>query len=271
MNKPTENSIEKYVRYPSKMSREEKARIKEWIEKDEEIRLLTEWYREFYNEIDDIKTQQNRPKPVPPVIHLSPFKNQSRYSNGFILAAQTPVSRKKRSGLKTIKTFVSEEHKTLIRILHDDDERQSKLFVISELMNEDDIVLMSARDDRSCFVSSPGGMFIIPDHEISKERMTNWSQLKLYLPVAKIHVYRDQDTGNINIDTSAVDKNHQQISVATANEMLEISTDFGNEVSPQRLVLKNQHQSLFHIMKDGFFKIPIPDLMESNSVIFFYN
>lgn len=270
LNTPSEKHIEQYVRNSSELSRETILWIEEWIEKDDEIRLLTEWYREFYREIASIRNQKTRPDSIPSIIHLTPFENQSKYSKGFVLAAQTPVSKKKRAGLKTLKTFVSKEHKTLIRILHDDDERQSKLFVISELVAEDDIVMMNVADQQSYFVSEPGGMFTISDLQISSEKITDWTHCKLYLPVAKIYVYKDGETGNINIDSSGLDKEHQQISLEQTENELTITTEF-DDLLPKKMVVHNNNHSLFRIADEGRFTISLSDLREPKSVLFFYN
>ena len=157
LNKPTEKHIEQYVRYPSLLSQEEKSWIEEWIAKDRETGMLAEWFKEYYAGMDTIESAKTKPESIPPVIQLTPFENRTNISGGFILAAQTPLSRKKSFGLKTLKTFVSKEHKTLIRILHDDDERQSKFFVLSEFIGDEDIVLMDVSEEQFFFCEPPGG------------------------------------------------------------------------------------------------------------------
>lgn len=268
--KPTEKHIEQYVKYPSEMSREEKIWIESWVQKDKEIHLLIDWYKEFYAEIDKIERDKNRPKSVPSVIHLTPFQNRSKFSNGFILAAQTPVSRKKGSALKSVKTFVSEEHKTLIRILHDNDERKSKLFVISEYVEKDDIVLINVSEEQSFFVSQPGGTFVISDQTISKDKITDWSQCKLYLPLAKMIIFKNIETGEINIDLSSLDKVKKEINFEVIGDKLNIAADFGDDKLPEKLVLHSKDQSTFRFIEEGKCSIPLTDLKTTNSLLFFY-
>ncbi|MDX1641905.1 MAG: hypothetical protein R3220_09430 [Balneolaceae bacterium] len=271
MNRPTEKHIEQYVRYPSQLSREEKAWIEEWIDKDNEIHLLVKWFKEYYAEVNKVESRKNKPKSVPPVIQLKPFEKKSKISNGFILAAQTPVSGKKRSALKTVKTFVSNEHKTLIRILHDDHEKQTKFFVISEFVDDDDIVLMNVSEEQSFFVSRPGGTFIVSDQRISEKKIMDWSTCRLHLPLAKMDVFRTPETGELNIDSTGINREKYEISFEVVEEQLHIVTDFGADIIPEKLIVYSNEDSTFRTINNGKCSISLTDLKNPHSVLFFYN
>ncbi|NBC65889.1 MAG: hypothetical protein GVY07_09585, partial [Bacteroidetes bacterium] len=204
MNIPTEKHIEQFVQNRSNLSEKEQEWIQHWIQKDEELRLLAEWFQVFYDTFEEIESTKERPNYLPPVIKLKPASHKSKSSrNVFVLAAQTPVTGRGKKTLKTIRTFVSEEHKTLVRILHNSAKKHSKLHVISEFLQDDDIVLIDAGDQNNkTLVSDPGGTFVIGDDEFPENTIKNWQKCELHLPISKVRVYKNDDQDTLNFDTT---------------------------------------------------------------------
>lgn len=274
MKKPTDTHIEKYIAYPSELTSAEKEWIQKWIDKDREIRLLADWFKLFYRTAGRIeKSRELAGLQKPTSIELKPLINTTTFSSGvFVLAAQTPVSEKRKANLKTIRTFVSEEHKTLIRILHDSSKNRSKVHVISDYVNEDDLVLIEVLDENKVImVSDLGGTFVIPDQKISINTIKNWARCELHLPVSKVKVFRDQATGSLNFDSFESDREMYELHVSVDGTQLSISFHENEKNTPKKLVLHNGNQSSFWPIEEGRCSVPTEKFSDSGSCLFFFN
>lgn len=272
MNIPTEKHIEMYVLNRSQLTDKEQQWIQDWIQKDPEVRLLAEWFERFYREIDEIASQKNQPEHIPPVIQLKPFQNKNSYSSGvFVLAAQTPVADRRRKHLKTIRTFVSEEHKTLIRILHDSKKSLSKLHVISEFVQEYDIVLIEVNDaNHTLMVSDPGGTFVIPDKEFSEDSIRTWNECELHLPIFKIRVFKDSNTGALNFDTSGVNMERDDLQIDVNETELNLEFDGSDEMIPDKLVIYADQSSSIWSVINGNCSIEHEKISAPETRFYFY-
>lgn len=274
MKKPTDTHIEKFVACPNELSSEEKEWIQKWIDKDQEIRLLADWFKVFYQAAGSIeKSRELAGLQKPSSIELKPFKNANAFSSGvFVLAAQTPVSDKRKANLKTIRTFVSEEHKTLIRILHDSSKNRSKVHVISEYVNEYDIVLIEVFDGNNItMVSDLGGTFVIPDQKISINTIKDWARCELHLPVSKVKVFRDQATGSLNFDSFETDRERYDFHLSVDDTQLNITFHENAKHTPKKLVLYSGNQSSFWPIEEGLCSVPTEKFTDSGSCLFFFN
>lgn len=272
MNNPTEKHIEMYVLNRSELTDKEQQWIQDWIQKDPEIRLLAEWFERFYSEVDEINSQKDQPEDIPPVIQLKPFQNRNSYSSGvFVLAAQTPVADRKRKHLKTIRTFVSEKHKTLIRILYDSKKNLSKLHVISEFVQEYDIVLIEVNDvDHTLMVSDPGGTFIIPDNEFSEDSIRDWNECELHLPIFKIKVFKDSKTGALNFDTIGSNIERDEFQIDISENELKLDFDGSDEMIPDKLVIFADHCSSIWPITNGNCSIEHEKISAPETRLYFY-
>ena len=188
-----------------------------------------------------------------------------------MLAAQTPVTERNEKNLKTIRTFVSEEHKTLIRILHNSSRDQSKLHVISEFVREDDIVLIEIQDsENSVLVSEPGGTFVISYQNFSQDTIKNWESCELHLPISKIRVYKNSDRDTLNFDTSEAYFKREELGIDRAEEKLHIMFNSSEGENPDKMVIYNGAKSSIWPIEDGNCLIDIQDLSETVTTLYFY-
>lgn len=272
MNIPSEKNIETYVLNRSSLTVKEQEWIQDWIQKDEEIRLLTEWFRVFYKKMGLIESVKERPKHLPSVIKLKPASHKSKYSrNVFVLAAQTPVTDRGKKTLKTIRTFVSEEHKTLLRILHNNSKNHSKLHVISEFLQDDDIVLIDVGDPKyTTLVSEPGGTFIICNQEFPESTIKRWQRCELHLPISKVRVYKDEDQATLNFDTTEANFEREELNLQKSGDKLQVSFNCPIERTPDKMVINVGEKSSMWPVDNGKCTIAVRELSDSVSSLFFY-
>lgn len=272
MNIPTEKHIETYILNRSSLTVKEQEWIQDWIQKDEEVLLLTEWFRISYKKMEQIESVKERSNHLPSVITLKPDYHKSKYSrNVFVLAAQTPVTDRGKKALKTIRTFVSEEHKTLIRILHNSSKNHSKLHVISAFLQDDDIVLIDVGDPKNTtLVSEPGGTFVIFEEEFPESAIKNWQKCELHQPISKIRVYKDEDQDTLNFDTTETHFERKELSLEKSGDKLMISFDCSVEKIPDKMVIYTGEKSSIWPVENGEFSITIQNLSSPVSSLFFY-
>ncbi|MCG2588467.1 hypothetical protein [Rhodohalobacter sulfatireducens] len=272
MNIPTEKNIETYILNRTALTEKEQEWIQDWIQKDEEVRLLAEWFRVFYKKMDHIESVQERPDLLTSIIELEPAPQKSKYSgNVFVLAAQTPVADRRKKTLKTIRTFVSEEHKTLIRILHNSSKNQFKLHVISEFLQDDDIVLIDVGDQNNkTLVSDPGGTFVIPDQVFPENTIKNWQKCELHLPISKIRVFSNGEQGTLNFDTTEAHFEREELSLQKSGDKLQVSFNCSVERIPDKMVIYVGEKSSMWPVENGKCTIAIQNLSSPVSSLFFY-
>lgn len=267
MEKPSEEYIENYVRYPSDLSTEEILWIEEWIQKDCEVRLLVDWFRKFYETVDQVERSKTSSPDKPHHIQLKKFDEGKSDSKGIF--SETPELTGEEPNLKTIRIFFSEEHKTFVRILHDKDNNRSKLHVMSEFVDSDDVVLIKIPGEDILLVSELGGTVRIPK-KIPLNKIKRWGNCKLYLPITKIHVYRDTRTNHINIDSLDAGRDKSRIDLKALNHEIEISIELPDKTSPQKMVLQSNKESNLWALENGVCLIPINDVSTSGSNLFFF-
>ncbi|MDZ7720161.1 MAG: hypothetical protein U5K72_15205 [Balneolaceae bacterium] len=272
MNIPTEKHIELYTLNRSSLTEEEIEWIEEWIQKDSELRLLAEWFQLFYKKVDQIESVQERPDHFSSVIELESAPQKSKNSGGiFVLAAQTPVADRSKKSLKTIRTFVSDEHKTLIRILHNRSKNQSKLHVISEFVDEDDIVLVEVQDrEKTTLVSDPGGTFVIPDQKFPENAIKSWNKCELHLPISKIRVFKDDKDETLNFDTTESYFEREELTLFNDGDELQISFKGSSERNPDKMVIYSGEKSSIWPVKDGKCSVEIQNFSGTVSSLFFF-
>lgn len=267
MEKPSEEYIENYVRYPSDLSTEEILWIEEWIQKDCEVRLLVDWFRKFYETVDQVEQLKTSSPDKPQHIQLKKFDEGKSDSKGIF--SETPELTREEPNLKTIRFFFSEEHKTFVRILHDKDNNRSKLHVMSEFVDADDVVLIKIPGEDILLMSELGGTVRIPK-KIPLNKIKRWANCKLYLPITKIHVYRDKRTNHINIDSLGTDRDKSSIDLKVINRKVEITIDLLDKPPPQKMVLHSDKESNLWTLENGACSIPVKEFSTSGSNLFFF-
>lgn len=129
MDNITEIHIEQFVCYPESLSGPEKERIQEAISDSPRLKELKKWFEEFY---DELSTAQKGEGTAIPLQAVDFGRKSQRLQKQMVLAAKTQRESKTTS-LETIITLISEEHKTVVRVLR---ERNSGKFQIHLLKEE---------------------------------------------------------------------------------------------------------------------------------------
>jgi hypothetical protein len=266
--KPNEYHIELFVKNPDQLSREEQLWVREWIEKDKEIQLLAAWYKEFFKRANEIKEDKKSREKIPPEIHLTADSHRFDNKTSFVLAADTPVARKSR---RSVKTFISEKHEIIIRVIYDKAEAKNRLYVISEHVQENDIVLLKLENNQNYFFSKPGGIFEIPESVITKKQFTDFETCSLHLPQIRIELYRDSKTGSITYAVNSGTDMAGSSILEIDEEELNIDVDaISEKYRPDKIILFSGDTSSLWLINDGRCRIPFKKLESTSSLLFFY-
>lgn len=122
----SEEHIEQFVRYPETLSKSERDYISKELVSNPELQALALWFAEFYDELDNMESNQTSAG----LIELKPIKSQKagQTSSFRILAAMTP--RLNAGSLETVATLASEEKETVARVLRNNADNSYKLHLI---------------------------------------------------------------------------------------------------------------------------------------------
>jgi len=271
MTKPNEQRIELHMSNRSLASREEDQWIRKWVTYDEDIQSLAGWFKRFYATFNQIEAGKAKVAESPAAISLKPWKSKPFLPSLFKLAAQMPVIETFQSTLKTVKTFVSDEHKTILRILQDTGNNQLRLHVISNFVGSNDIVLLHVKTEDLLIASRPGGSFFIPEGDLSKETIDNWSACDLYLSLASIRLYKDKRTGDINYDSTEMVRERQELNLSHTHDELQVTCNFTDRLNPQKAVLYSDQQSHRFDLKAGACSIPLDKISGSDARLYFFD
>lgn len=285
MTKPDERWIELHASgYTlSLLSREDNERMRKWINYNEDIQNLASWFRKFYATFNQIEASKANTASIPSVVHLKLWKTTLSLPNLFMLAAQMPFSDTYGAKLKTVKTFVSDTHKTTLRLLHDERNKQLNLHVISNYVGPDDIVLLRVNTGDRLLVSEPGGSFHFPDTktdadpdpaaDISLKKIEDWTICQLYLAVGNIRLYKDSHTGEINFDTTELKRDREELNLTSTNDRFQVtfSTGFNDQAPPQKAVFISDRQSMCIDIIAGVCSIPLDKMNGSQACLYFYD
>ena len=270
MNKLTEKHIELYIKDSSQFSIEERKWIERAIESNEELKVLADWFNRFYK----IKEISKRIQPTifnkPDTITLSPMKMALKPKNSFILAAQS-LSASKKEQLKTVKTFISTQHKTLMRILQNEIRNETEVHLLSDFISDDDIVLLYIKGEDSYLVSDEGGFITIPENKISKEKIIDWKQCKIHLPAFKLFVSKHSSNEfKIKSDQSLLESD--ELSIEMIGNQYEINFRFIESwIDPKMIVIKSDKQKSLWFLNNGKAIIDEKYFTESYFTIHLYN
>lgn len=287
MTKPDERRIELHASKCtlSLLSQEDDQWIRKWVEYDEDIQKLANWFKKFYATFNQIEASKEKRPDIPSAVHLTPRKTTPSLPNFFMLAAQIPATEINGTKLKTVKTFVSDTHKTILKVLLDERNQQLNLHVISNYVGRDDIVLLGVNTEDQLLVSEPGGSFHFPviktnsepgsdsETDILLKKITDWTRCQLYLAVDKIRLYKDSNTEEINFDTTELRRDRQALNLTCTNDELQITfpPGFNNRATPQRAVFISGRQSKYIEMNAGVCSVLLDNMSRSQACLYFYD
>ncbi len=268
MKKPSEKQIELFANNPESFSVEQREWIKTWLEKDEELAMLASWYREYYQQVDAIeRVRKKENTTVPSVIELKAFKNGNRVKNNFVLAAQTSTASK--TSFHSFRSFASGDERTLLRVMYNREKQSTRLQIISDFLDEDDIVMIENSDSKKLLISRPGGSLELPESELSKEDITGWRGCNIHLPFLKILLYRDNEMGNINYSLSQKGSEAVDVEIDDSEIRIGFSAEMKGKI-PGKMILHTRNVSTYQPVHNSICTIPLEDVTGTLSQVAFY-
>lgn len=276
MKKPTEKQIEAFIRHPEQLTESEVRRIKNHLKSDEELRLIAEWFSHFYEKMDEYISNTKKAalekRRIPSEIDLKPIPNVKK--NGrrvFVLAAQTEITEPS-SGVEQIRTFASKKYGTLVRILNLQSRNKTKIDVISDHLDDDDIVILTIPGQDLNLVTGPGGRLEVSSDELSAKDVQTWKTCKLNLPVLKSKVNRKSSKrdGYLIAQSAAGVKS---VELKQDSDHVYIYPDqIPPDTEPVCMVLAEADKipSLW-LLKDGKVSVPKEKFQNRKISLFFYN
>lgn len=277
LKKPSEKQIETFVRHPDELSNSELTRIKTFLKSDEELRLLAEWFSRFYDTLDEYISDTKKAAVdkgwVSSTLELKPLSATKK--NGrrtFVLAAHTETANTP-AGVEQIRTFASKKYGTLIRVLSLKSKKATKIDVISDHIQDDDIVILSVPGSEVHLVTQPGGKIEIPSDQISGDDIKNWVSCRVNLPVLKSKVNRDSSRRDGFLLAKSLSEGTKSIEIQQESENVEIYPDStGKNIVPKYMVLAEEDKlpTLWEL-NNGKATIPKEKFQNKEVSLFFYN
>jgi len=177
MSDITEQQIERFIRYPEELSRQEREQVQSALNRSEELQELADFFRSYYEELDRL-SQQKRAKRNP-VVELEPLEITpgSIATPHLKLAAmsEAPTS----GELQTVVTLASEPEETVIRILENESSGEYQVHAISNKIKAGEFPLLSIDEyNMDLVIDDCGHLVFEPDQSI---RESNWKTLGTFL------------------------------------------------------------------------------------------
>jgi hypothetical protein len=264
---PTEKDIERYIRFPEQLSPEDIRRIENALEENEELSLLADWFSRYYQLVDD---SVRKTTVRPPQIELTHMKMvESKQRTMFVLAAKSEGA--KMESIETVRTFVSDRYRTLMRVLYDKKRNLTRIHVISDHVGNQDVVLIYFPDDNLHLVSQPGGKAVVPEEQLGKDQVKTWSACRILLPLLRSKInrldpefcgYLPADSGG-GISTIEVVQDENEVSIITGSE----------DGIPESgiLLLYSKDESTLWKISNNRATIPCDKVHNRELTFFFYN
>jgi len=270
----TEEHIEEYILHPERLSADKKKEIEKALQKNEDLEKFSEWFSEFYRIYNKLirenEEKSNRIDDQPSFIELLPMKHtQNRERRLFVLAAQT--SKVNQYGIESVKTFVSDEYGTLMRVLNDKNRKLTRIHVLSERIGESDIIILNIPEENVHLVSKPGGKITVSSADLKKADVENWSSCKIILPIITSKIKPSTLNQDGFIAANSVRGTASVEILANEDTITLIPFSKNEEHKPLRLVIHSNSGSTLWDLKNGKAEVPKNAFNEVESKLFFYN
>jgi len=274
LKKPTENQIENYIRNREGLADEEIRLIESSIRSNEESRLLAEWFNNFYQDLADYLSERKKSavRRIPSSFGLKPLQNEKKnVRRPFVLAAQAGSTHKVNE-IEQIRTFASKKYGALIRILNIRSKNLTKIDVISDDIEHDDIVILTIPGTTLQLVTKPGGKISVPSDEISENDIKKWASCRINLPVLKSKVDQKSSSRDGYVMARGFD-GVKSIEVHQGSDFVEIYPDqVEGDSIPSLLVVAEAGKlpTLWELI-DGKVSLPKEKFQNRDLSLFFYN
>ena len=162
----------------------------------------------------------------------------------------------------------------MVRVLNLKSRKTTKIDVISDLIADDEIVILSASGSNVNLVTEPGGKIEISSSEISKNDVKGWESCRVRLPVLKSKADRasSERDGYLLAKSPSSDqlKSIEIIQKETNVEIYPDQTQKKNDLNYLVLSEKGQESTLWEL-KNGKAIVPNPHFRSKDVTLFFYS
>lgn len=271
MKKSKKEHIESYIFTPSLLSKEKKREIERWLESDEELRAVADWYASFKKEIEFVEKSKTKVRPESSEIQLFPSVSVKKKKHSFTLAAQSTNFKKKKKGFYNLRTFVSEENRALVRILRNLDEGKVQLHAISENIEPDDIIMLRIPGITDLMISKPGGVFSLNSNRLSDEEVMNWDSCTLYLSLDRADLLFNPETCSVYLDTHRTDKEKFSLSIKEEESCVSVHLKTDKNYRVGKVVVSDGEKGFLLIAENDVVYIPRSVIKNRLMSLFFFN
>jgi hypothetical protein len=263
----SEKDIETYVRFQETLSKKDRDRIEAVLSVDQESLLLADWLRLFYHNADSSVKQDNTPKPARIKLEAAEV-NRSKDVKRFVLAAK---STNQNSGPENIKTLISQEYRSIVRMLYNAENEQVDVFTMSELIDEKDVILIRFQEDQQYRISVPGGRLQLDTNHEDIREFKNLATCEICLPMMTCRLSAktiSQDgfvaarIGNEIVSLEII-LNNSDVSIIIDSEVL------SQELN--RVVLQNGQSFSLWSVANNVVLLPLEILVGKDVRLYFYN
>ena len=268
MKRLSEKDIETYIRFPEKLSLKKIKEIEGILAEDEELLLLADWFESFYEKLDEENISTDK-SPAPATLTLTSMNDEKRYkSRRFILAAK---SESPQINHEHVKTFQSLEHKTLMRILKRKSDNTYYLHVISDFIEDEDVILLKMEKDATFKISKPGGKLILDESELRDLDLEESNLCELLLPLMSCKLSQESSSRDgYVISRAGSDLNTVEISF-TGNEVKIVADPDTLSAEPHKLLISTNTGSSIWNVDRGVAILPQKEVRGKDLNLFFYN
>jgi hypothetical protein len=267
LNRLTEKDIETYVRFPERLSDEEKDRIASELAGDEESLLIADWFELFYSLTEKEVASASAGKPA--CITMKPAVRTESYKNRrFVLAAKAG---EQTTGPVHVQTLQSDEHRSLMRILYSKDEDIYYLHTLSEHINEQDIILIRFQKDSGFRVSEPGGKLKLHLTGSDRDAMKSPEGCEIFLPLIVFRL-RNKDINRSGYVAAKAGQDIVTIEITINGDEVTLIADTESvEVNLNRMVLYDDQSVSLWDVENGKAVVPAGKFKSRETRLFFYN
>lgn len=258
MKKIKEEDIERYVRFPGSLSREEYAHIQQAIEDSPELAQLCHWFASYYRQVNRLSGASSREIPL---FYCSSADKESRI---VVLSAMSPETKSSHE-LHTLATFASEKEQMIVRFLQESGTDRFKLHLIrnTDPTEHELSMICMPQYDINLLVDATRHL----DFESFGDfELINWQDVQLALRLPTGHV--SLDPANLNTQTLAQKTGHLcgEVFLEEDESMLKVDLQLNEEAAARPVLVcqRNGQKTQYRADENEIIKIPI---LETDSKI----
>jgi hypothetical protein len=271
LSKSKTEYIETYIFAPDLLSREEKIEVELWLRESDALRAVADRYSAFKKEIRFIEKSKAKKRPENSRIKLFPSKVVKKRKHSFTLAAKTPEVKTGKSGIQTLRTFISEENKAIVRVIRENDENELQIHAISENIDFDDIAMLRIPGVTDLMISKPGGIFLTESSQFSDEMVKKWESCMLFIPLDRADLLINPETGGVFLDTHRSDKEKFFVTVSKEESLIKIHFNHTGDFDINKVIVSDGERGYLILMNDNVIDLPGSLIKNGLVSLFFFN